>query len=298
MAETSSSASTPPSWPVRPGYRADLFRGTAQFYSRYRPAYPPPLFEDLLARTGEGGLLVDLACGTGEIALPLHDRFAHIQAVDLEPDMIEAGRTKADRVGAHNIAWNVGRAEDLTVTEPAQLVTIGNAFHRLDRPLIAEHAYQWLAPGNCLAILGSSTPWSGTEPWQAITVDVVARWSSEPGNPASTSATTGNSGATARRTHEDILREAGFIDVTEYPFPTPHTWTMDEFIGFVWSTSYTATIRENPSLAEGFEKDLRAQLHECEPSGQLQESIAHYYILGRKPAPAPTSMNDGPPEEN
>ncbi len=74
--------------------------------------------------------------------------------------------------------------------------------------------------------------------------------------------------------------------MVEYQFPTPHTWTVDEFIGFLWSTSYTAPIRENPSLAEGFEQDLRAQLRECELSGQLRESIAHYYILGRKPDPA------------
>ncbi len=91
------------------------------------------------------------------------------------------------------------------------------------------------------------------------------------------------SGGPAQRTHEHILREAGFIDVAEYRFPTPHAWTMDEFIGFAWSTLYTAPIRESPSLTMGFERDLRAQLRECEPSGHLRESIAHYYILGRKP---------------
>ncbi|MEV4129356.1 methyltransferase domain-containing protein [Nocardia sp. NPDC049707] len=283
MTETSSSASTPPSWPVQPGYREDLFRGAAEYYSRYRPAYPDPLFEDLLGRADEGGLLVDLACGTGEVAIPLHDRFADVQAVDLEPDMVEVGRSKAVEAGANNIAWSIGRAEDLVVTAPAQLVTIGNAFHRLDRGLIAERAGQWLAPGCCLAILGSSTPWSGTESWQAIAVDVVGRWSGEPGRPASASPATADSSTPTRRTHEDILREAGFLDVTEYRFPTPNAWTLDEFIGFLWSTSYTAPIRQNPALAEEFEKDLRTQLLECEPSGQLRESIAHYYILGRKP---------------
>ncbi len=278
--------STPPSWPVRPGYREDLFRGAAEFYSRYRPAYPQPLFDDLLNRAGEGGVLVDLACGTGEIAIPLYNRFTHVYAVDLEPDMIEVGRTKADQAGATNITWSTGKAEDLTVTEPAQLVTIGNAYHRLDRPLIAERARQWLAPDGFLAVLGSSTPWSGTEPWQAVAVDVVARWSGEPGRPASASPAKAESNAPTRRTHEEILQEAGFGDVTEYRFPTPHAWTLDEFLGFLWSTSYTARIRQDPALAEGFEEDLRAQLLECEPSGQLRESVAHYYILGRNPDPA------------
>ncbi|MEU6562639.1 class I SAM-dependent methyltransferase [Nocardia nova] len=280
MAET---PSTPPSWPVRPGYREDLFRGAAEYYSRYRPAYPERLFDDLLNRAGEGGVLVDLACGTGEIAIPLHTRFAHVHAVDLEPDMIEVGCAKADRAGATNITWSTGPAEDLTVIEPVQLVTIGNAFHRLDRLLIAERARQWLAPDGCLAILGSSTPWSGAEAWQAVAVDVVARWSGEPGRPASASRATAGSSAPARRTHEDVLREAGFVDVAEHQFPTPHIWTVDEFLGFLWSTSYTARIRQDAALTEGFEKDLRTRLGESEPSGQLRESIAHYYLLGRKP---------------
>lgn len=275
--------STPPSWPVRPTYREDLFRGAAEYYSRYRPAYPQSLFDDLLNRAGDGGVLVDLACGTGEIAIPLHTQFAQVHAVDLEPDMIEVGRAKAERAGATNITWSTDPAENLAVAEPVQLVTIGNAFHRLDRPLIAERAHQWLPPGGCLAILGSSTPWSGTEPWQAVAVDVVARWSGEPGRSASASPVKAESNAPARRTHEDVLRDAGFVDVTEYRFPTPQAWTVDEFLGFLWSTSYTARIRQDLTLAEEFEKDLRTQLLECEPSGQLRESIAHYYILGRNP---------------
>ncbi|MGW5315509.1 class I SAM-dependent methyltransferase [Nocardia thailandica] len=88
--------STPPSWPMRPGYHEDLFRGAAEYYSRYRPAYPQPLFDDLLDQAGEGGVLADLACGTVEIAIPLHTRFAHVYAVDLEPDMVEVGRAKAE----------------------------------------------------------------------------------------------------------------------------------------------------------------------------------------------------------
>ncbi|WP_236567191.1 class I SAM-dependent methyltransferase [Nocardia sp. CY41] len=278
--------STPPSWPVRPGYRDDLFRGAAEYYSRYRPAYPQLLFDDLLDQAGVGGVLVDLACGTGEIAIPLHTRFAHVHAVDLEPDMIEVGRAKAEQAGTTNTTWSTGPAEDLTVTDPVQLVTIDNAFHRLDRSLIAERARQWLTPGGCLAILCSSTPWSGTELWQAVAVDVVARWSSEPGRAAVAPPATAESTAPARRTHEEFLQEAGFGDVTEYRFPTPHAWTVDEFLGFLWSTSYTARIRQDPALAEEFETDLRAQLLEREPSGQLRESIAHYYILGRNPDPS------------
>lgn len=40
--------------------------------------------------------------------------------------------------GANNVRWSVGYAEDVDA-EPAsfELITAGNAFHRLDQPLVA-----------------------------------------------------------------------------------------------------------------------------------------------------------------
>jgi SAM-dependent methyltransferase len=54
-------------------YRKDLFKGTAEYYDRFRPPYPSVLLDDLRARVpilGTGRLL-DLACGTGQVAFSL-----------------------------------------------------------------------------------------------------------------------------------------------------------------------------------------------------------------------------------
>jgi SAM-dependent methyltransferase len=56
--------------PPEPEFRADLYRGTAPFYDAFRIPYPQDLLDDLRVRaqvTGAGRLL-DLACGTGQIA--------------------------------------------------------------------------------------------------------------------------------------------------------------------------------------------------------------------------------------
>lgn len=61
-----------------PRFAAGLYRGTAGHYDRYRLPYPRALLDDLLYRaavTGRGRLL-DLACGTGQLAFPLRGRFA------------------------------------------------------------------------------------------------------------------------------------------------------------------------------------------------------------------------------
>src|SRR5271155_258770 len=101
-------------------FRTDLYRGTAAFYARYRPPYPASLLEDLAARlpvSGRGRLL-DLACGTGHVALPLANRFTEVVAVDQEEEMVAHGRAEAEAAGVANIRWIVDAAETVGVEGP------------------------------------------------------------------------------------------------------------------------------------------------------------------------------------
>ena len=91
-------------------YPADLYRGTAAYYDKYRLPYPEAMIEDLVhrAEVSERGRLLDLACGTGHLAFALRRWFCEVWAVDQEPDMVEvvlakaaaerAGHIRADRV--------------------------------------------------------------------------------------------------------------------------------------------------------------------------------------------------------
>lgn len=123
-------------------FRTDLYRGTAAYYDRFRLPYPEELIADLCRRlpVSGGGRLLDLACGTGQIALPLAERFAEVVAVDAEPEFVVYGRAKAAELGVGNIPWRTASAEDVELDGPFELITIGNAFHRLDRPVVAERA--------------------------------------------------------------------------------------------------------------------------------------------------------------
>jgi len=117
-----------------------LFRDAADYYARYRVPYPGELFEAMRDQTrlsGEGRLL-DLGCGTGEIALRMSRFFRDVWAVDVEPEMIAHGRAKAERLGVANVRWMVGRAEEVEAPPGSfELITIGAAFHWMDRPLMA-----------------------------------------------------------------------------------------------------------------------------------------------------------------
>ena len=68
-------------------------------------------------------------------------------------------------------------AEDVDPEEIFELVTIGNAFHRLPRRRIAGLAAGWLRRGGHLALLWGSTPMNnGTARWQHTFAEAVLDW--------------------------------------------------------------------------------------------------------------------------
>ena len=74
-----------------------VFRGTAWYYARYRPGYPPALIQRLAvaAKLDGRSRVLDLACGTGPIAIPLAGYVAEVVAVDREPGMLAELRAAA-----------------------------------------------------------------------------------------------------------------------------------------------------------------------------------------------------------
>ncbi len=224
---------------VKPDFPRNAFAGTATYYLRYRVPYPQALLRNLVERagvTGEGRLL-DLACGPGRVALALVSSFREVWAIDLEPEMVAVGQKEAAQRGVTNITWMVGKAEALHAPPAAcELITIGEAFHRLDQQLVAKQALQWLQPGCCLANLGSDGVMEGKEPWQRLVADIVRRWTSRvrPSGGGSEQPKPG-SGPTH---YELVLRDTGFEAVASYQFVEGHTWTIETIIGNLYSTSF------------------------------------------------------------
>jgi SAM-dependent methyltransferase len=272
--------------PLIPECSPDLFRGTAEYYTRFRPRYPAVLL-DAISRTVDldhVGSLVDLACGTGEVCFALADSVEEIWAIDIEPEMIAMARQNALDRGIGRIHWLVGRAEEADVPEDHfGLVATGRAFHRLNRPLIARQSLRWLRSGGHFIDLGADS--SGlskpSETWIAAVAEVYERWlprarksrdeaPSRPG-PEQPKATT-----------QSVLVDAGFVEVAKHEFPIHRVWEVGQFIGYLCSTSYSS--REFWGDAwDGFESDLRAALTTFAPAGHLSETISSYFVVGRKP---------------
>jgi SAM-dependent methyltransferase len=263
--------------------RPQAFSGTAVAYLRYRPPYPKTLLDDLLMHAGApaGGALLDLACGPGRVALDLAGPFDRVLAIDLEPEMIEVGKQEAARRGIDGVTWLVGRAEDLVLAPGSvDLITIGEAFHRLDQTLIAEKALTWLKPGGCLATLGTEGMLDGHKPWQETVAEVAKRWMSR-AFPAGWAQ--GRAGADlGPGAAERVLRAAGFARVMSRTFQEPRDLSFDDIVGYLQSTSVCSKMALGENFAL-FEADLRGALLDGPAEPLFHEEMGSGYTLGRKP---------------
>jgi SAM-dependent methyltransferase len=265
-------------------FAPDLFRGTAGYYDRYRLAYPEAMLTDLVLRAhvSRRGRLLDLACGTGQLAFPLSQWFAEVWAVDQEPDMVERVRAKAAAVGARDVRPIVSSAEALGAEpEHFELAVIGNAFHRLDRDLVAGRILQWLRPGGYLALCWSSGPSAGEEGWQRTLSATLDRWRAALG--AEHRVPRGWDLARQRQPDPRVLSDAGFQVAGRSEFTAEHRWSLAELGGYIRSTSMLP-VSVLGDQAAAFDADLAASLRPHSDGGAFTETVSFAYDLARKPA--------------
>jgi SAM-dependent methyltransferase len=74
------------------------------------PDLGPVLVE--ATRLGPGDHVLDVAAGSGNVAIPAAATGAHVIATDLTPELLDQGRVDADAAGV-NLAWEVADAEHL-----------------------------------------------------------------------------------------------------------------------------------------------------------------------------------------
>jgi ubiquinone/menaquinone biosynthesis C-methylase UbiE len=92
-------------------FEDDVFAGTASYYSKYRARYPSEIFADIAINFNldGNGWLLDLGCGTGELAIPLAKYFENVLAIDPDEPTLHEGSKKARNLNIDNIAWQKSR---------------------------------------------------------------------------------------------------------------------------------------------------------------------------------------------
>jgi SAM-dependent methyltransferase len=137
----------------------DYFSGTvAEKYDEssawmFDPAVVEPTVDFLAELAGDGAAL-ELAIGTGRIALPLRQRGVRVSGIDLSPDMVAQLRKKP---GAEDIDVTIGDSGSATVDGTFTLAyTVWNSIQNLTtqdaQVACFRNAARHLEPGGCFVI--------------------------------------------------------------------------------------------------------------------------------------------------
>lgn len=105
----------------------DLFSDNSSDYKKFRPNYPPELYERIFERVVSFNNSLDVATGNGQVAIELSEKFKNVFAIDISKNQLESAYQK------ENIYYSMQKAEATNLPNKFfDLITIAQAFHWLD----------------------------------------------------------------------------------------------------------------------------------------------------------------------
>ncbi|MET9658719.1 class I SAM-dependent methyltransferase [Streptomyces sp. NPDC006510] len=236
--------------------------------------------------------LLDLGSGTGQVPaalLPAVPRVTRLDLVDRDSDML---RTAAEQLrplhGQAAVAFHAVPAEASSAPVDgykADLVTCARAFHWLDRPAVLRTVDRVTGPTAAVAVMGDGSLWTYGAHWIAALKALIQSYLGD-GRRAGTTGT-----YTEPSSHyEDDLAESAFSKVTEYRFPVRRTWTPDQVVGCLRSTSFAHpasfdepdTPPEQAGRHARFEREAHALLEEYVHGEGLVEDAVFTVLLARR----------------
>ena len=258
-----------------------LFQGTASFYARFRPPYPPELFEMLVQAYGleNSDTLLDIGCGTGQLTIPLALRVGHIIGIDPDEDMLRKAQQEAQTQLVSNIAWKQGKAEDMS-SEPEtfKLITFGTCFHWLDAEDTLTRAYAKTSSDGGVAIIDTIAGfWTDNSiPWKVRRRELIQKYLGKERR-----AGDGVFTITSPDKFETYLERSDFSRFQTWNQNWTTEYTVDSLLGNLYSMSF-ASQRLFGDRLEEFEEEFRTELLKAEPSGIFKDSCRTEALLAWK----------------
>jgi SAM-dependent methyltransferase len=231
---------------------------------RYRPPYPAQLFDVLAGLIrGEPRRVLDVGCGTGNIARHLVPRVDRLDAVDFSLPMIEHGKRLPN--GDHpNLRWLHGRIEEVALDPPYGLITAGESLHWMDWRIVLPRFHTVPTAGSYLAIVVHDTV---PDPW-SILGDVVARYRVDGGH------TPVN--MIERLQEQGLFRKVGEKKLTPIPFEQ----SVDDFVESYHSRSAFPRERMGHTQADAFDREARQILLKTYDDGMIPFQVEGSVVWG------------------
>lgn len=223
------------------------FGHAADKFDRYRPDYPPELFERILSSvpSDHRERAVDLGAGTGKSTRALLPHFREVIAVEPDPGMAE----KLKKETPDAIVRNVTAENFWQPASTTDLVTIGNALHWMDAHRVFGNVHSWLRAGGILAVYDRPLPKS------TLAIDAIML--SEMRGPWKP--------YRDLRLKRDLIWEdevraaSGFKVVADTKFSYVVSLSPKDYVGFWQSTSYGSAYAQIVAEPENYWRSLESR---------------------------------------
>lgn len=251
------------------------FGQAADEFQRYRPDYPPVLFDRIFQAVPPGcrNCAMDLGAGTGKVTRELVARFKEVIAV--EPDPLMAAKIREQFPG---IIIRISTAEECA-QEPgsADLVTIANALHWMDDTIVLKNVVSWLRVDGILAVVDPPFPDLPARIRIIFRGEFTDRWNTfrDP--------RLGKAGNRKERRWQNLLGLASGLQLIEdVIIANIVPMSASELTGFCRSTSYGSAYARSLADPESYWCELESRFRAAWPDGMIPVDFSPTLILARK----------------
>ena len=154
------------------------FRTAAKHYLSGRPAYASLLIHRVVELCGLNAThrILDLGCGPGQLAMAFAPFVGEVVALDPEPEMLIVARQNTSSAYP-NIQFIQGGSGDLGLELGRfQAVTIGRAFHWMNRAETLKVLDGMIEPEGAVALFGDSHPEVPDNAWHTPYRQLIERY--------------------------------------------------------------------------------------------------------------------------
>ena len=258
-------------------YEPRRFQSAVPYYERYRLGYPERLIARVVALLGlkAGDAVLDLGCGPGSLSLPLARAGMAVTAADPEPDMLAAAEEAAKAACVPLTLWRGGSYDLTPGMGPYRLVTIGRAFHWMDRLATLTMLDKIVGPGGAVALFHDTHPVLPENEWFKLLCKVGDRY----GRAAQPHIVERK--ALGHRRYEPFLYQSAFTELDGLSVTIKKPISEDEIVGRAFSLSTTSPEKLG-ARADAFEAELRERLRELSPEGAFTEIAEMVALVARR----------------
>jgi ubiquinone/menaquinone biosynthesis C-methylase UbiE len=231
----------------------------------HRPPYTDEAISTLIdLMPDKPRTILDVGCGTGDLARRLVSQVERVDAIDFSRAMIDKGKQLPGGDHPH-LHWTYGRVEEAELHPPYALITAGESLHWMEWDIVLPIFHRILAPHGYLAIVGRSTE---RNPWDNDLQALINQFS------------------TNREYHPfDLIEELEkrhlfqAHGITRTP-PVPFTQAGEEYIQSIHSRNGFSRERMGEEAARAFDDEIRKMLTPFLQNGLLKLSISSYVVWG------------------